>query len=122
MTCGRSVVFLRYILVSSSNKTDRHVITEIVLKVAFYTIILTLTLYIICPLILYYSCCFKDMKDLKWDLKDPKFRILILNEFPGFLLYILYAISLPCFSVRFCQAHMVSEVQTVKGANTLNDC
>ena len=39
MICGRSVVFSRY----STNKTDRHNITEILLKVAFNTT--TLSLY-----------------------------------------------------------------------------
>jgi hypothetical protein len=38
VTCDRSVVFLR---VSSTNKTDRHDITEILLKVALNTIALT---------------------------------------------------------------------------------
>jgi hypothetical protein len=37
VTCGRSVVFYRY----STNKTDRHYITEILLKVALNTITLT---------------------------------------------------------------------------------
>ena len=49
MTCGRSGVFSAY-LVSSINKTDRHNITEIFLKVALNTITLSLTPF----LVLYY--------------------------------------------------------------------
>jgi hypothetical protein len=44
VTCGRSVVFFRY-FDSSTNKTDHHDITEILLKVALNTITLALTLY-----------------------------------------------------------------------------
>jgi len=40
VTCGRSVVFFGY-SVSSTNKTDRHYITEILLKLALNTITLT---------------------------------------------------------------------------------
>ena len=42
VTCGRSVVFSGS-PASSTNKTDRDDITEILLKVALNTIILTLT-------------------------------------------------------------------------------
>jgi hypothetical protein len=38
VTCDRSVVFFGYFLVSSTDKTDRHDITEILLKVALNTI------------------------------------------------------------------------------------
>ena len=41
VTCGRSVVFFRY-FDSSTNKTDHHDITEILLKVALNTITLAL--------------------------------------------------------------------------------
>jgi len=40
VTCGRFVLFSRY-SVSSTNKTDHHDITEILLKVALNTITLT---------------------------------------------------------------------------------
>jgi hypothetical protein len=40
MTCGRSVVFSLGTPVCSTNKTDRHDITEILLKVALITITL----------------------------------------------------------------------------------
>jgi anaerobic ribonucleoside-triphosphate reductase len=38
VTCDRSVVFSAYSGFSSTNKTERHDITEILLKVAFNTI------------------------------------------------------------------------------------
>jgi hypothetical protein len=38
--------FLRVLPVSSTNKTDRHNITEILLKLALYTLTITLTLYL----------------------------------------------------------------------------
>jgi hypothetical protein len=38
VTCDRSVVFFGYSVVSSTNKTNRHDITEILLKVALNTI------------------------------------------------------------------------------------
>jgi len=119
VTCGRSVVFLGYILVSSSNKTDRHVITEILLKVVFNTIIITLTLHMICPLILYYSCW--RYEGVKMGLKLAKFRILIMSS-PVFLLYILYEISLPCFSVGVLSSPYGFQGKNGEGANTLNDC
>jgi len=43
VTCDRSVVFSD-ITVSSTNKTDRYDITEILLKVEFDTISITITL------------------------------------------------------------------------------
>jgi hypothetical protein len=109
---------LGYILVSSSNKTDCHVITEILFKVALkhhnphpnplYDMPTDFVLFLL----------FSRCEGVEMGLKHPKFRILIMSA-PGFL---PYEISLPCFSVRFCQVPMVSEVKTVKGANTLNDC
>jgi len=42
VTCDRSVVFFGYSAVSSTNKTDRHDITVILLKMALNTITLTL--------------------------------------------------------------------------------
>ena len=44
MTCGRSVGFFRDTLVSSIIKTDRHDITEMLLKMALNTITITITL------------------------------------------------------------------------------
>jgi hypothetical protein len=38
--------FLRVLPVASTNKTDRHNITEILLKLALYTLTITLTLYL----------------------------------------------------------------------------
>ena len=54
LTCGRSVVFSRY-----TNKTDRHDITEILLKlkVALNPIALTITFY--CWLFIHYSYIIK---------------------------------------------------------------
>ena len=46
MTCDRSVVFSGT-PVSSTNKTDRHDITEVLLKVALNTITLFLTLFLL---------------------------------------------------------------------------
>ena len=46
MICDRSVV-LSGTPVSSPNKTDRHDITEVLLKVALNTITLTLTLFLL---------------------------------------------------------------------------
>jgi hypothetical protein len=42
VTCDRSVVFFGYSAISSTNKTDRHDITVILLKMALNTITLTL--------------------------------------------------------------------------------
>ena len=42
MTCGRSVGFFRDTQVSSTNKTDCHDITEMLLKVVLNTITITL--------------------------------------------------------------------------------
>ena len=66
MTCDRSVVFFGYFLVSSTDKTDRHDITEILLKVALNTISQTkpkpnqLTTYIYCTVYVYVIIHFCD--------------------------------------------------------------
>jgi len=46
MTCGRSVGFFRDTRVSSTIKTDRHDITEMLLKMALNTITITLNMLI----------------------------------------------------------------------------
>ena len=62
MTCNRYVIFSAGIPVSSTNKTDHHDITAILLKVALNTINLTLTLKInlIISLVTYFFSSYKS--------------------------------------------------------------
>jgi hypothetical protein len=59
VTCDRCVVFSRY----PQNKTDRHDITEILLKVAINTINITQTLNI---LFIVFNATFSNISAISW--------------------------------------------------------
>ena len=83
MTCGRSVVFSST-PVSSTNRTDRHDIAEILLKVALNTIPLTLAQHVYDLFV--YSVIFTTMPmtDLTYSVSRPQ-RLCSIDLFISYL-------------------------------------
>jgi hypothetical protein len=83
-TCDRSVVFYSY---SSffTNITDRHDITEILLKVALNTIALIQTLFLIYFVFLFLFCfvfCFKSVLYFQYKFSEVFFISVITSNYP----------------------------------------